>query len=130
LKQWRSLVKDGPPRKIELASGLPADVVIFTDGSYPDDRKEETMELNPPMIGAVMLSRVHLQPVQGLSIVPQELINTWLPRKNQICMIELLAPIAALWTWRHYLREKFVLLLIDSDRGSPDQGLLRSRGRL
>ena len=92
-----------------------SDVVIFTDGSYPDDGKKETKELNPPMIGAVMLSRLHLQPVQGMKIVPQELIDQWLPRKNQICMVELLAPIAALWTWRHYLREKFVLLLIDSE---------------
>ena len=115
LEQWLRLIKFGPPRELTIVGEQKFDVVLFTDGSYPDDRKGETRELHPPRIGAVLFSRVHTSPLQASMIVGEEVIAKWLPRRNQICMIELLAPIAALWTFRHYVRDKFVLLLIDSE---------------
>ena len=65
LKQWIRLILNGPTRELTIVNPKKSDVVIFTHGSYPDDRKRETKELNPPMIGAVMFSIFHLQPVQG-----------------------------------------------------------------
>ena len=115
LEQWLRLIKFGPPRELTIVDRQKSDVVLFTDGSYPDDRKGETKESQPPRIGAVLFSRVKEFPLQGLMVVPDEVITKWLPRKNQICMIELLATVAALWTFRHYVRDKFVLLLIDSE---------------
>ena len=39
LKQWKMLVNEGFPRRIEVACSKPADVVIFTDGFTPDPRE-------------------------------------------------------------------------------------------
>ena len=104
LEQWLRLIKFGAPRELTIVHEQKSDVVLFTDGSYPDDRKGETRELHPPRIGAVLFSRVQEFPLQGTVRVPEEVIDKWFPRKNQICMIELLAPIAALWTFRQYVR--------------------------
>ena len=43
LKQWKMLVNEGFPRRIEVACSKPADVVIFTDGFTPDFRATESL---------------------------------------------------------------------------------------
>ena len=47
--------------------------------------------------------------------VTLQMLDDWMPRKTQIVMVELLAPILALWTMREYVRGKHVLLLVDSE---------------
>ena len=51
LRYWRRLVINGPPREISLRSEKKADVVIFTDGFTPDQRRDE---VGPDRVGAVM----------------------------------------------------------------------------
>ena len=47
--------------------------------------------------------------------VYKDLMDLWLPRKSQIVMVELLAPVLALWTLRGQVEGKHVLLLVDSE---------------
>ena len=48
LKQWELLIDHGPPRPITASGARPADYVIFTDGSFPDQKSD----LQDPWIGA------------------------------------------------------------------------------
>ena len=64
------------------------DVVIFTDGSWP-----EPGQSSKPMIGAVVFDKVNGKAWSTAMTVPEDLIREWLPRKTQIAMVEMLAPI-------------------------------------
>ena len=112
LKCWRRLIQFGPPREISLRSEKPSDVVIFTDGFTPDQRKEE---VGPDRVGAVMFDRRAQAPKQFAEVIPREISEKWIPRKTQIVPIEMLAPILAIETFRGHLRNKDVLLFIDSE---------------
>ena len=54
-------------------------------------------------------------PKQFSSDVPKLIVQRWFPRKTQICMIELLAAVVAVQTFREEIRGKLVLLFIDSE---------------
>ncbi|CAE7651828.1 unnamed protein product, partial [Symbiodinium necroappetens] len=109
---WRRLIHFGPPREISLRSEKPSDVVIFTDGFTPDQRKHE---VGPDRIGAVMFDRRAQAPKQLAEVIPREISDKWIPRKMQIVPIEMIAPILAIETFRDHLRSKDVLLLVDSE---------------
>ncbi len=72
-------------------------------------------EKGPSRIGATVFCRRSAVPAQFGVIVPQEVINRWLPRATQICMVELVATVVALHTFEAYLRDKTVLLLVDAE---------------
>ena len=112
LKQWRTLVNEGPPRPIEMACSKPADVVIFTDGFTPDPRSSETL---PDRVGAVMFDRRLRQPVQFSATIPAEIKKRWLQRTTQIVPVEMIATVLALETFAERVRGADVILLIDSE---------------
>jgi hypothetical protein len=112
LAQWSKLVNNGPPREINPLRSASADVVIFTDGFTPDQRKNEK---GASRIGATVFCRCAAVPAQFGAVVPQEVIDKWLPRATQICMVELVATVVALHTFEAYLRGKTVLLLVDAE---------------
>ncbi|CAE7301804.1 unnamed protein product [Symbiodinium sp. CCMP2456] len=87
------------------------DVVIFTDGSAPSTNPKDPAT---EMIGGVMFTRDDL-PKQFSSDVPKLIMQRWFPRKTQICMIELLAAVVAVQTFREEIRGKLVVLFIDSE---------------
>ncbi|CAE7749104.1 unnamed protein product, partial [Symbiodinium necroappetens] len=103
LKYWRRLIQFGPPREISLRSEKPSDVVIFTDGFTPDQRKHE---VGPDRIGAVMFDRRAQAPKQLAEVIPRVISEKWIPRKTQIVPIEMIAPILAIETFRDHLRNK------------------------
>ena len=109
---WKKLVQHGPPREISLRAEKSSDVVIFTDGFTPDQRKDEA---GPDRIGAVMFDRRAVAPKQISEVIPTAVSDKWLRRKTQIVPIEMIAPILAIQTFRDHLRNKDVLLLIDSE---------------
>ena len=109
---WKKLVQRGPPREISLRAEKSSDVVIFTDGFTPDQRKDEA---GPDRIGAVMFDRRAVAPKQISEVIPTAVSDKWLRRKTQIVPIEMIAPILAIQTFRDHLRNKDVLLLIDSE---------------
>ena len=112
LKQWKKLVQAGPPRKIEMLTNAPADVVLFTDGYTPDARKRES---GSSSVGASIFAREAAVPGQFYEVVPQRVIDQWMPRKTQICLIELVGVIIAFETFRDYLQGKTVLLFVDAE---------------
>ena len=81
LKQWLRLVNNGPPRELKPVIVAKADVVIFTDGFFPDPRRSEK---GPARVGAVMFDRRRAHPVQFSEIVPQEVMDKWLSCATQI----------------------------------------------
>ena len=111
LYKWRALVMHGPPRPIPGSGSRKSDVVIFTDGSAPSSSPKDPAT---EMIGGVMFTRED-SPKQFSSEVPKPIVQRWFPRKTQICMIELLAAVVAVQTFREEIRGKLVLLFIDSE---------------
>ena len=64
---------------------------------------------------AVLFARRCAQPAQFFEEVPQEVLDAWIPRKTQICMVELVGVVIAMETFRDYLRGKSVILLVDAE---------------
>ena len=79
---------------------------------FPDPRRSEK---GPARVGAVMFDRRRAHPVQFSEIVPQEVMDKWLSRATQIFMVEMVATILALETFRYYLQDTSVLLLVDAE---------------
>ena len=70
----------------------PADAVVFTDGSCPEPGDPPGTK---PTVGSVLFSEERADPAGFILVVPEHLIKTWLPRKNQIALIELFGAVAA-----------------------------------
>ena len=88
------------------------DVIIYTDGYFPDKRKGESEE---PRIGGVAFAKDRERPIAFSTEVPQEVMDLWIRRKTQIVMIEAIALPVAAETLRDLIRGKNVVWLIDSD---------------
>ena len=73
------------------------------------------------MIGALLIDVRSQESFCFEMVVPQLLIDTWIPRKNQIAMIELLAPVIVNDAFPDRLGRTIVLLPIDS---VPAEGAL------
>ena len=112
LKQWLRLVNEGPPRELKQVAPARADVVIFTDGFFPDPRRSEK---GPARVGAVLFDRRRVHPAQFSEIVPKEVLDKWISRSTQIFMVELVATVLALETFRYYLQNTNVLLFVDAE---------------
>ena len=67
LVYWRCLIEFGPPREIPLRTSKRSDIVIFTDGFTPDQRKAES---GPDRVGAMMFDRRGLSPKQFTEVIP------------------------------------------------------------
>ena len=87
--------------------------MIFTDGSAPSSSpKDPATEMIGESGESCSLARI---PKQFSSDVPKLIVQRWFPRKTQVCMIELLAAVVAVQTFREEIRGKLVLLFIDSE---------------
>ena len=111
LEEWKELIVRGPLRKIEVIGPRLPDVVVFTDGSYPDQSGKGP---DHPWIGGVLFKR-GCRPLQFGARVPLDLIQKWLPRKSQIAMVEMFAVVVALETFKEQLRGAWSLLFVDSE---------------
>ena len=87
--------------------------MIFTDGYYPDARRGEKGQAQ---VGAVLFTAEGKEkPLYLSEKIPQETINTWLTRNNQIAMVELFAPVLALHAMEGRVKGKRILLFVDSE---------------
>ena len=116
LVKWKELVQEGPPRPIEFIENRRPDFVIFTDGSFPDEKSN----LTKPWIGGVLFAK-GMRPIQFGCPVEEDLIQKWIPRKSQIAMVELFATVVALSTFKKWIQGSWSLLFVDSE---PVQGAL------
>ena len=107
---WKYLVVEGPERAIEVFDDPKADVVVFTDGFWPDDS-----DPTDPRIGAVVFDKSRSVPLYISVPIKREIMNEWVPRKTQVAMIEMLAPIIVNDAFKTELTNKKVLLFVDSE---------------
>ena len=107
-------MKDGRPRSLDSETVTDVEAVVFTDGFTPDQRKiEEAAE--EPRIGGVVFSKKVERPVVFTMPVKQQIIDAWIPRSNQIALIELLAVVVAVDTFKPIITGQRVLVMIDSE---------------
>ena len=111
-KSWLMILEKGRPRAIKTVREGPADAVFFSDGSAPEKG-------DPPgtksQVGAVMLSWWRESPAGFGVVIPERLIKTWIPRENQIALIEIFAAVLFISHFGPELAGKRVLGLIDSE---------------
>ena len=110
--EWIHIIENVTPKSLVHQESEEMEVIIYTDGYFPDARKSESEE---PRIGGVAFARWCHAPVAFSTEIPQEVANTWLPRKTQIVMIEALALPVAAETFRSLIKGRNVLWLVDSD---------------
>ena len=55
------------------------------------------------------------KPVAFSEVVSPKIIDHWIAIKNQIAMVELFAPIVALATFSEKIRNKKILIFVDSE---------------
>ena len=108
LKAWVRILDRGQPRPILAKSPRPSDAVISTDGSFePED---------PALVvGGVMFAWWRRAPVGFSCTVPNQLLATWLPRRNQIALVELFATVMAIAHFGSELAGRNVMFLVDSE---------------
>ena len=99
-------------RPIEIRAAKNADVIIFTDGFTPDPRKNEKLA---DRVGGVIFDRRQMAPSQFTAVVPKHVQKKWIPRKTQIVLVEMVAPLIALETFKDRLFGADIILLIDSE---------------
>jgi hypothetical protein len=87
------------------------DAVICADGAFAVDEEDG----DDPRVGGVLYDKELPRPVAFTRRVEDEEIQEWIPRTNPIVMIEMFAVIVALATFAESIRNKKVLLMIDSE---------------
>lgn len=107
LLAWVEIVEKGLPRSIPTKQARPADAVIFTDGQADPG--------TTPRIGGALLAWWGPTPICFTLEVPKPLVEKWIPRKNQIMLVELLGILVALHVFGDELMGKRVLTLVDSE---------------
>ena len=60
-------------------------------------------------------SYVRSKTAQFYEVVPEVVMDAWLPRATQICMIDLVGTVIALGTFRHDLKARSVLVFVDAE---------------
>ena len=118
LREWARLITTGRPRPIASIANKPADVVIFTDGFFPNPDRNEFGEAR---VGGVMFDRCRSHPMTFTLVIKESMMAHWLPRKTQISMVEMFAPILAIEFLGEAIRGKAVLFFVDSE---PVEGAL------
>ena len=112
LNQWKDILSMGRPRELVQRSMDDNDVVIFTDGYYPEPGDDHSKR---PRLGGVIFAKKASRAVSFSWEVPQHIIDKWLPRSTQIVMIEALAPIIALDLVREDIKDASVMIFVDSE---------------
>ena len=112
LTMWLRLVAGAKPRHVYLGSTAPSDFVLFTDGFAPDPARGEDGVAG---IGGVLFQRVPFAARYFSAEVRDEEIAEWLPRKNQIALIELLGVVIAFATFDEILAKRTIIIFTDSE---------------
>ena len=97
----------------------PSDLVLFTDGSHPDQRPWLPHDPSLCRVGWVSFRRGgrgagDKVDYSSMVVVP-EIMQAWLPRQTQICMVELIAAVLAVDFWAQTFVGKHALLLVDNE---------------
>ena len=116
---WIELLRSAPRRDLKPDESSATDAVIFTDGYFADWRKGEKGEAQ--VGGVLFVADGTKAPKYFSEIIPKSTVDKWLTRKNQIAMVELFAPNLAMHLFEEELKDKKVLIFVDSE---PVEGAL------
>ena len=115
LEFWReTLPLDLAARSLKPADAEDVEVLIFTDGYFPDDRKE-IAEDRCARIGWAVFEIASGRAFHGAYDLPQAVLDRWLPRANQIALVELIAPAAVFRAYPSLVANRRIVLLVDSE---------------
>ena len=106
LRNWIDIIDKGMPRPISYRQLRPADAVWFTDGMSEGSANH---------VGGVLFCWWRKTPAYFSVEVPQEIIDKWLPRKNQIALVEIFASVILHHNFSGELFGKRVIGMIDSE---------------
>lgn len=99
--------------------GQASEVVIFTDGAFPDPRVREDPDCPYPAVGwlALVQGRGDRAPQAFFSsyAVPESTMAEWHARRTQACMIELFGAVLAIEAMGERIRGMRTLLLVDAE---------------
>ena len=98
--------------------------VLFTDGFAPQPHRGEVGE---PGVGAVLFAKRLPAALAFHETVKPEWMARWLPRLNQIALIELFAVVLAVHTFRSVLAGQRLLIFVDSE--SVEGALIKGYSR-
>ena len=112
LREWTRLTMNGTPRPINAVSDQPADIVIFTDGFFPNPMLGESGQAR---VGGVIFDRSRLKPMVFTLLITSDMMKCWLPRKTQISMIEMFAPVLAMEYLSSATQDKSIIFFVDSE---------------
>jgi hypothetical protein len=111
LMQWVEILREGRPRSLAPPKECSTEVVVFTDGYTPDPRFQEEGD---SMVGVAIFQRGSA-PLFMSEVVHPDVMARWIPRKTQIALVELFAPVLALAACHDWVANKRTLVFIDSD---------------
>ena len=110
LNLMKKFALTSPSRKLMLNDSSPP-MIIYTDASDVPERQPDRW-----VVGAVLVNVVEDYSLQHTYwVVPQEIIDKWIPKQSYMGQLETLACPLALYTWSSKLRRKRVLLFVDND---------------
>ena len=93
LFEWGKIILNARPTSFDQAKGSRIDVVIYTDGSCPNPRKNDWEE---PRIGGVIFCHERSAPVAFSLEIPRLVVDRLIPWVNQSSMVDVIAaPVAA-----------------------------------
>ena len=112
LREWTRITIAGRPKPILPISDQPADIVVFTDGFFPNS---DLGESGISRVGGVIFDRSRLKPMVFTLPITTDMMRHWIPRKTQISMIEMFAPILAVEFLGDASLHKSILFFVDNE---------------
>ena len=111
------IIDVSPPRTISLSSAsLP--FLLYTDASDVPERTQRFV------VGGVLIFPPPTRRIEYFTyVVPQAVVDTWLPKQTYMGQLEVLAAPLSLSTWQSTLAHKQVIHFVDND--SAASGLVR-----
>ena len=122
LQVWIMIITSeaGTHNFLDASEAVPSDVVLSTDGSFPDAHRGEKWEDFPPRIGWTAFIRGATPRwdrviFSSMVVTPAMMMEEWLPRSTQVCLVELLGAVAAIDYLEPLYPRQRLLVLIDSE---------------
>jgi hypothetical protein len=102
----RACITSMPPRSLPLAPPAEPHTIMYTDAMYEPGK--------PVRVGGVIFSPRRRRPLGFTAIIPEHVVQSWLPKQQQIGQAEAFAPLVALCAWPELFRDICLLHFVDN----------------
>ena len=115
LHSWLWHLQHGKRRDLCAYGDGRNDIVIFTDGWVANTHtNEEGIPGVAGRIGAVMFHKSLPKPLCFEMEIPEKWAWAWKERDTQIVLVEFIAPLIALYTWKDFILGRTVIMFNDN----------------